>query len=755
MRPAVMALFSGRRRRLFALLLVLVVAVVMALVVGVRRTKVSQTEDPPPVELAPGQDEALEELLGRGISLPDGCRYVGAELGALRISARYLCPGGTVPHVLDLNVGDRRQHFHQHAGRFGVGTTPGFPTALREALVARIAPRSHRLQWRFRGVGDPWRSTVSGSTVPPSLRRSPETTGLPLARVGREETPIGPAAARPWTLEDFRRLLDPNDPTLGFLAAFGLLVALTLRQLRREPWRVAVALGGVVLFGLWVRLRLALPAPMNAHPFTRMIPQAHGIFRGVVLSWLASRFGWTVYFTDLQSLFTLCLSSLMPLVFFTHARLLFDDARRALVAAALMAALPMHVRFAKSDVIFVLSLVNSSLTFATIYGSLSDPSRAWRVVCGLALPALSVATYLARPENYAFALLDLGALSLYVRADVPRRRVALAAVAIVGAAGYAVVTDLLARYQQNVSEGLRWSTLVHAWEIATDRHANTLINPAMTPPAIPLLALWGGVTLWRAGERRKVAFLVAWLVAFFLINSYVHAPTVTMQARYHLNLVSPVVLLAAAALPSVRRLPELAQGSLATLLLLSPWLHKDFIRDVDFTEMHEHAFLRRYRHLLAPGCTVLEFGPAFDVPSARYSLGLRAPRMSEVNRGGILGEAIGRQIGALPPDAREDTLERFALPDTFVADPPACTYYYESAACSTHGPSTGGLAPACAAMHERFRLELLGEARHAFRPLDDIIVARVVTLPDGTRRLRRLVSDRRGIRLALYRVYPR
>lgn len=750
MRPAVTALGSGRWRGIAALVVLLVV-VGTALLVGVRSKGVSPPGEPPSVELAPGQDEALEDLLGRGVVLPDGCRYEGAELGALRLSARYRCPSAAEPYELDLNVGDRRQRFHRYAGRFGVGTSPGFPTALCEALIARITPRSQRLQWRVRREGEPpWRRALSGGTEG-STAVSQEERAMAPSQQGWDDPSAGPSV----TVGDFRRLFDPNDPTVGFLAALGLIVALTLRQLRRDPWPVAGALGLVVLFGLWVRLHWAIAAPMNAHPFTRMIPQAHGIFRGVVLSWLASRFGWTVYFTDVQSLFNLVLSSLMPLVFFIHARLLFDDACRALVAAALMAALPMHVRFAKSDVIFVLSLVNSSLTFATIYGSLSDPSRVWRIVCSAALPVLSVATYLARPENYAFALLDLGALTLYLRADVPRRRVLFAAFAIAGAAGYSIVTDLLVRYLQNVSEGLRWSILVHAWEIATDRHYNTLINPTMTPPAIPLLALLGGVTLWHHGDRRKAVFLVAWLVAFFLINSYVRAPTVTMQARYHLNLVSPVVLLASAALPLVQRLPERFQGALAALLLLSPWLHKDFIRDVDFTEMHEHAFLRRYRHLLAPGCTVLEFGPAFDVPAARYTLGLRAPRMSEVNHRGTLGGAIGKPIGALPPDAQEDTLERFALPEDFVAAPPACTYYYESAACTTHGPTSGGLAPACATMHDRFRLELVGEAHHAFRPLDDILVVRVFTAPDGTARLRRLVTDRRSIRLALYRVHPR
>ena len=692
---------------------------------------------PPPVELMAGQEDALEPLLGRGEALPGGCRYEGVDLSPLRVSARYVCPGISPPSILDLHVGDGRRTFRGTAGRFGVETSEGFPAALRDYVIARVGPRSQGLQWAFRGEPRP----------PVAAPRAPRVQG-------RSVEPAQPAG-RAWTRGDTARLFDGHDPTLGLLAALIFILAFTARQLRRDPWQVAAALALVVAFGVWVRVRLAVAAPMNAHSFTRVIPQAAELFRGPALSWLGERYRLTAYFTDFQGWYNLALSSLMPLVFFTHARLLLGDARKALAAAALMAVLPMHVRFAKSDVIFILSLVNSSLTFATIYGALSDPSRAWRAACSVALPLLSFATYLARPENYAFALLDLGALTLYLRADVPRRRVAFAAAAIAGAAGYAVATDLLAHYRQNVSEGLSLSTLVHAWQIATDPHYNTLVNRAMTPPAVPALAAVGAVTLWRAGERRKAGFLVGWLATFFVVNSYVRAPTVMMQARYHLNLVSPLLLLAATALPAARRLPELAQGALAAWLALSPWVHRDFIRDVDFTEAHEAAFLRRHRHHFTGRCTLVELGPAVDLPAARYTLGLRSPRMSMASRNGVITEASARQLGSFPSGGGRDAREEFALPEGFVASPPPCTYYYESAACTTHGPASGGLAPACAAMHQRFRLELVGEARHAFRALDDIIVVRFLMAPDGRHHDIRLVTDRRGIRLALYRVYPR
>lgn len=755
MRPALHALLPGRRgAAVIGLALLLLVAAFFRARAPSSSSPpgaASPSERPRLVELAPGQEGAFDRLLG-GAGLPGSCRYEGAEVAPMRVAARYACPGAPSPATFDLLVGDGVRTFSLTAGRFGVETSAGFPAALRDHLVARVETQTQHVQWRFREEGAP----SSPSPSPSSGARAPS----PSSPSARTPAPVTlPRASsfgspRPWTRGDTARLFD-HDPTLGYLAALAFILAFTARQLRRDPWPVAAGLAAAVLFGVWVRVHFAIAAPMNAHSYSRMIPQAADLLRGPVMSWLGARYGLTVHLTDFHAWFDLALSSLMPLVFFTHARLLLGDARKALAAAALMAVLPMHVRFAKSDVIFVLSLVNSSLTFATIYGALSDPSRAWRAACGVALPILSFATYLARPENYAFALLDLGALTLYLRADVPRRRVAFAALAIASAAGYAVAVDLLARYRQNVAEGLSLQTLAHAWEIATDPGYNTLVNPRMTPPAVPLLALVGGVTLWRAGERRKAAFLAAWLVTFFVINSYVRAPTVLMQARYHLNLVSPLLMLAAAALPAVERLPRPARAALAAWLLLSPWVHRGFVRDVDYTEAQEYFFLRRHRALLDPRCAVLELGPAVDIPEARYTLGLRAPRVSEASRGGVYGGATGVQLGAFPPGGGVDAREAFALPDDFVAAPPPCTYYYESAACTTHGPPSGGLAPACEEAHRRFRLELVGEARHAFRALDDIIVVRAYADAQGHRRTARLVTDRRPVRLALYRVFPR
>jgi hypothetical protein len=49
----------------------------------------------------------------------------------------------------------------------------------------------------------------------------------------------------------------------------------------------------------------------------------------------------------------------------------------------------------------------------------------------------------------------------------------------------------------------------------------------------------------------------------------------------------------------------------------------------------------------------------------------------------------------------------------------------------------------------------VGEEHHPLRPLDDIILVRAYTAPDGSRSMRRVATDRRDLHLALYRVDAR
>lgn len=680
------------------------------------------------VELMPDQEAALLPILGRGAALPEGCALTNLDARSEHVAARYACPNRAGSLTLDLYVDRPTPPIPGYSGRFGVETSAGFPRPLRDAVLARIAAGENRLNWQVRGAPPPRREGRSTARTPPP-RSSPSAS------------------------IELREVLT-HEPALPLLVALILLLAFTRRLLRGEPSRVAWTLAAITLAGAALRLALAVDAPMNAHAFSRLIPLAVELYRGPLLAWVSAR-GHDIALTDVQSWSNLALAVVMPVAFFAHARLLLGDARTALVAAAIMAFLPMHIRFSRSDVTFITSLLASSSTFVALYGSLTDPSRRWRLGCAAMIPALSLATYSARPENMAFVLLDLGALGLYFRAGLPRGRLALAAALIAATAAYSTVTDLLVHYRQNVGEGLSLDTLRHAASILVDRRYNTLINPWMTPPPLPILAVVGAVTLWRAGRRNRAVFLVAWLALFFVVHSFIRPSTVAMQARYHLHLVSPFALLAAAATPRVAALPRAAAVALVAWLALSPFFHRGFIRDTDYTEMHEYAFLRRLRGRVDPSCTVLEFGPAVELPRPVHYLAPRSQRMAMRLRGGVAYEPRSLQIGMIPSDNRSaEVSEVFALSDAFVARPPPCLYYFESAACTTHSAAPGALARPCEEVRRRFALTPVAEERHRLRPYDDVIVRRVLTAPDGRVTVRASTTGEPAVRLGLYRLDP-
>lgn len=690
------------------------------------------------VELMPGQEAAFAPLLGRGAALPEGCALADLDAQSDHIAARYACPNRAAPLTLDLYADRPTTPVPGYSGRFGVEVSAGFPRALRDAVLARLSAGENRLNWQVRGA-------------PPPRVSAPSTARTPPPRTPPPRTP--PPRWNPFASMPLREVLT-REPSLLLLGALILLLAFTRRLLRDDAPRVAWTLAAITFAGAALRLGLAVDAPMNAHSFSRLVPMAVELFRGPLLAWVSAR-GHDIALTDVQSWSNLALAVAMPVAFFAHARLLFGDARTALAAAAIMAFLPMHIRFSRSDVTFITSLLASSSTFVALYGSLTDPSRRWRLACAAMIPVLSLATYSARPENMVFVLLDLGALGLYFRAGLPRGRLALAAALLAATAAYSAATDLLVHYRQNVSEGLSVDTLRHAAAILVDRRYNTLINPWMTPPPLPVLAVVGAVTLWREGRRSRAVFLVAWLSLFFVVHSFIRPSTVAMQARYHLHLVSPFALLAAASLPRVAALPRAAAASLVAWLALSPFLHRNFIRDTDYTEMHEYAFLRRVRGRVDPSCAVLEFGPAIELPRPEHTLALRSQRMAMRLRDGVVYEPRSTQIGVIPSDNRStEASEVFALSDAFVARPPPCLYYYESAACTTHSATPGALAQPCEEVRRRFALTPVAEEHHRLRPYDDVIVRRVLTAPDGRVTVRATRAGDALVHLGLYRLNP-
>ena len=407
----------------------------------------------------------------------------------------------------------------------------------------------------------------------------------------------------------------------------------------------------------------------------------------------------------------------------------------------------------------VQSLLTSSFTFVVLYGALSDPSRAWRTACFLALPLLCVATYYTRPENIIFYPLDLGAI-LLSSAGAPWRRRALAVALSTVAAVYSVVTRLLVNYGHNVQEGLSLQTLRTAAHTLFSLRFNMLLNPWSNPPGVTLLALVGAVLLWRRGERWRAVFLGTWLLGFFVVHSYVMPHVPAMQARYHLNLVTPMVLLAAAGTPELLRAPRALPYLVALYLLAAPLAHLAFERDADYFEMRELDFLRReVRPRIPPGCTVLEFQPVFNTANPAMTHASRIQRLAERMVDGVSGPAWEVvSTGVMPrvapldergPEARE-VLSPAAL--DVLAHPPQCLLVYEGLTCWSHRPQSTAIAPVCADLRQRLDLVTLTRTRFRANVYDSVNAGRIVTTPDGSTRSIPVLHDGSTVTLSLYHV---
>ena len=97
---------------------------------------------------------------------------------------------------------------------------------------------------------------------------------------------------------------------------------------------------------------------MNAWPYSRVVPLAGALYNGPMLAWLshALRVDVTLVGTIFKT--DLFLAALTPAALFVHARAGLKDLRAALAALLLMATLPAHIRFSRSDVEFLQSLLH-------------------------------------------------------------------------------------------------------------------------------------------------------------------------------------------------------------------------------------------------------------------------------------------------------------------------------------------------------------------------------------------------------------
>lgn len=506
-----------------------------------------------------------------------------------------------------------------------------------------------------------------------------------------------------------------GDGLLHFAVALLLTLVHLRRVLRQAPRWVPWALLGLVGVGAALRYALSPETVMNAWPYARTPPLVRAMMDGEVLPALAAANGLVIHLTDAIHLVDFVIAVVTPVAFFAHARFALDGWKPALFAAALLVFLPLHIHFSRSDVEYVQSLATSSLTFVALYTSLRDPSRAWRVFALALLPLLSLATYSVRPENMVFAAVDVGAILLTAGRDVPPGRRLTVLGVVVGVATYSFVTRLLVDYGFNVGDGLSWTTLGNAAMLVFDRHRNTLINVSITPVVVSLLAVAGFVHLVRSGQKRRAVYLAGWLASFFVVHAYVVPNEPAMMARYHMHLITPLLLLAAAALPLVWSAPRVAAAAVGVAVVLSPAIHHPFITRADFMIMREYDLIRTSRHLIPEGCTVLEFMPVDDLSDPnewhpgnsrllRHGAVLRDGRPDELWTVVSLAEPRANEDGS-PPAHEELTLAAHDLLDS----PPSCLVFLQGMTCHTHRPDGTDIAPACSEVLHRMQVETLAE----------------------------------------------
>lgn len=554
------------------------------------------------------------------------------------------------------------------------------------------------------------------------------------------------------------RRFDPH--RLGFLLEDGLvlgavvLVVLLLhlrRVLRELPRRVTLALVAIFVAGLAIRLACARETIMNAWPYQRIVPLAARIAGGEIVGYLAREHGLRLHLTDVIFRTDLVIAALTPVVLFAHARYLLRDHRGALVAAAIMAVLPLHVRFSRSDTEILQSICSSSLTFVVLYTALRERSAGWRRACFVLLPALSLATYWVRPENMVFYALDLLGILLTAGPGVTIARRVFAAVEVTVAASVALWGHLLATYGGSVAEGMTVQTLRNFAALVLDPRLNTLVNPRITPPIVTLLAFAGAVLLWRAGERLRAVFLVGWIGILFLVISFIKVNVPEMQARYHLNLITPLCVLAAAALVAlVDRRPR-AGWAVAAWVALSPAIHLGFIRDTAFNESLEFEFLRASRDRIPAGCTIIEYMPSPTRDGTWQPMASRLARIGALAGSRAFDRFEWKVVNAWrgPPKDGEDALSPEARAALGGA---GCLVVYEGLTCLSHRQTDGAPAAECEALRPFLPAAPVAETVIASRVYDEVNAGWMLRRPNGMMRVQPQLEPGRAIPLRLYRV---
>lgn len=465
---------------------------------------------------------------------------------------------------------------------------------------------------------------------------------------------------------------------LLLLGVFLVLLLIVAFRMAERRWLLAL----IALTGVGLRFWIAPRSMLGAWFYSRTTPIQRAIEESGSLRWFNLQLGGEWSEIDILLLIGFVFAAATPLALFLHARLLLGDERRALIAAAIVAVLPIHLRFSASEVAFIPSIVFSSSLFAAAHGVMKGNKRV-AVLGAAALIPMSIATLYARPLNMLFVVL-LAIYVGFVEKTASKRRRLVAAIVPALCAIPITAIHLVEQYGENLRDGASVRVLVDAAALVFDLEKNTLINLSITPVAL-LFMIIGGLVLFlrtpkgeRSGvEQRRYLFLFLWLGVFFVTHAYVVPASAAVQARYHLHLLVPVVFMAAMGFDLIQRRSKKGGFVLGVIMLASPALHFGFITDLDYNDLAELAFVREAQRMIPEGCEVVEYA-ATDM-DARF------------RRGGLI-LADGS----------------FSLPYTLVVQRPdeplvigeatGCRLVYEGLSCLSEKEPSERIAPECAAL---------------------------------------------------------
>lgn len=513
-----------------------------------------------------------------------------------------------------------------------------------------------------------------------SFWETPKEEGI----VAPGETPIS------WTLEgphfNASRLELAFDGIATIVLIWVLGIVLAIRLLRESPKWIRFALPMTVLAGMAIRLLLSPPAFLGAWPWSRLWSNIRTVFDGPVLHEWAVQSGKTFFLTDVMMWTNFAYAAAMPLILFSHATYLLRDPRAGIAASFAIAFLPQHIRFSRCEDAFVPSLVLTSLAFALLHAWLRDPSKTVRGLALAIMPAVLYLGYLLRPLNILFVVVYCVALAVLHPETAPMKRRVIGIVVVIGV-WLGAFLIFFSRNEAMVERTLVDPTwLVRVIEVILKPQLLVLTDMRVTPLVLVVLAGAGAYYAWRRGEKKLVLFLGGWWLLFVVAHAVVTNPA--MQPRYHMHLVVPFLLIAAIAVPHLWQNARKGLIAAAVVLFFSPWLHRQWIRDLHHSEMQEYEFVRKARDIVPAECTVIEYiGPDEQARNLRFA------------RIGAAQSPTGRtsRYQVVPAFAAEISGEATEPLHKVLEAPPTCLFLYQGLECARESS-----VPECLALRQKF-----------------------------------------------------